>query len=340
MITQNQSYSTYPFGFQLPGRNESAGDYRYGFNGMEKDDEILGSSNNYTTKFRQYDCRVARWLSVDFWSDKYPWQSTYCAMDNNPNILVDPSGLGVESTIVTDNGDGTYKVVGGSTTDGDKGIYVVELNDAGEYERTGEVIGVSLTMNSFYNEDKGSEGWYGTINLNAKDEKADDGLRFLRDEIIDSKIGVLEYISKAKGKEELDFKHRGFEDGMNKLEHYYRGYSIGSKVIPISGIPGITAVELPLIASARDIGNFAAGYVAGYAGVSWASAQIAFDILESYQKGSPSTEQKGTRDAQRLGWNDGKTKRHQEMLKEDKTRGVDIRYGPKEKPFWWDWFFD
>jgi hypothetical protein len=39
-----------------------------------------------------------------------------------------------DSTEVTDNGDGTYKVVGGKIDDGDNGIYVVDNNG----NRTGE----------------------------------------------------------------------------------------------------------------------------------------------------------------------------------------------------------
>ncbi|WMJ74875.1 hypothetical protein RCC89_17155 [Cytophagaceae bacterium ABcell3] len=35
----------YPFGMMMPGRNYSSQDYRYGFNGMEKDDEVKGSGN-------------------------------------------------------------------------------------------------------------------------------------------------------------------------------------------------------------------------------------------------------------------------------------------------------
>jgi len=34
------------------------GGYRYAFNGMEKDDEVKGSGNSYTTEFRQYDSRL------------------------------------------------------------------------------------------------------------------------------------------------------------------------------------------------------------------------------------------------------------------------------------------
>src|SRR5690606_13452730 len=52
-------------GSLLPGRSGNAGDYRYGFNGYEADDEIKGERNSYTTQFRQYDPRLFRWLSPD-----------------------------------------------------------------------------------------------------------------------------------------------------------------------------------------------------------------------------------------------------------------------------------
>jgi len=55
----------YPFGMQMPGRSYNSGEYRYGFNGMEKDDEVKGSGNSYTTEFRQYDPRLGRWMSLD-----------------------------------------------------------------------------------------------------------------------------------------------------------------------------------------------------------------------------------------------------------------------------------
>jgi len=32
---------------------------------MEKDDDIKGSWNSYTTEFREYDPRIARWFSID-----------------------------------------------------------------------------------------------------------------------------------------------------------------------------------------------------------------------------------------------------------------------------------
>jgi RHS repeat-associated protein len=66
------------------------GNYRYGFNGMEKDDEVKGSGNSYTTYFRQYDPRLGRWLSIDPKPDA--WQSHYTSMDNNPLMYTDPNG--------------------------------------------------------------------------------------------------------------------------------------------------------------------------------------------------------------------------------------------------------
>jgi RHS repeat-associated protein len=66
---------------------------RYGFNGMEKDDEVKGSGNSYTTEFRQYDARLGRWLSIDPLTLNYPSQSPYAAFNNNPIYYSDPTGL-------------------------------------------------------------------------------------------------------------------------------------------------------------------------------------------------------------------------------------------------------
>jgi len=72
----------YPFGFAMDNRNFSSSDYRFGFNGMEKDDEMKGSGNSYTTEFRQYDSRLGRWLSLDPRIDFQ--RSPYSSMGDNP----------------------------------------------------------------------------------------------------------------------------------------------------------------------------------------------------------------------------------------------------------------
>ncbi|MFT7155853.1 MAG: RHS repeat-associated protein, partial [Parvicella sp.] len=65
-------------------------DYRYGFNGMEKDDEVKGKGNSYTTHFRQMDPRLGRWLTID--PVFQPEQSPYTSMDCNPIAYNDPNG--------------------------------------------------------------------------------------------------------------------------------------------------------------------------------------------------------------------------------------------------------
>jgi hypothetical protein len=44
----------YPFGMQMVGRNGSTNSYRYGFNGMEKDDEVRGMEMLWSLAEGQY----------------------------------------------------------------------------------------------------------------------------------------------------------------------------------------------------------------------------------------------------------------------------------------------
>jgi len=65
--------------------------YRYGYQGSEKDNEVNSSNGtSYTTEFRQLDTRLGRWFSSD--PVFQPWQSSYTSMDNNPINLTDVDG--------------------------------------------------------------------------------------------------------------------------------------------------------------------------------------------------------------------------------------------------------
>jgi RHS repeat-associated protein len=82
-----------PFGVLLPGRHSVISEYRYGLNGMEKDDEIKNiEGSSYDFGARLYDPRVARWLTQDALSIKKPDLSPYQAFKNNPVVYVDPDG--------------------------------------------------------------------------------------------------------------------------------------------------------------------------------------------------------------------------------------------------------
>jgi RHS repeat-associated protein len=78
----------------LPGRQltPASGNYRYGFNGKEKDNELKGDGNSYNFGMRIYNPRVGKWLSKDPKFQKYPHFSPYCAFANNPNYYIDPEG--------------------------------------------------------------------------------------------------------------------------------------------------------------------------------------------------------------------------------------------------------
>lgn len=65
--------------------------YRFGFNGMEKDPEITGQEgSHYTASFWEYDTRIARRWNVD--PVTYPWHSPYATFNNNPILFLDIEG--------------------------------------------------------------------------------------------------------------------------------------------------------------------------------------------------------------------------------------------------------
>ncbi|MCB9236126.1 MAG: hypothetical protein H6581_31045 [Bacteroidia bacterium] len=89
MVVANDYYA---FGMLMPGRNQSSDSYRYGFNGMEKDDEVKGTGNSYDFGARLLDVRLGRWLSVDPYWKKYMPISTYHFTLNKPIVFKDNNG--------------------------------------------------------------------------------------------------------------------------------------------------------------------------------------------------------------------------------------------------------
>ena len=195
--------------------------------------------------------------------------------------FIDPDGM--FSTDVTQNDDGTYKVVGGDINDGDKNIYVVDT----EGNRTGETIGESLTMESFYFSEDGT--WKGTIDPNDRS-----GTDFINNDIVgDRSLGLVSYMFNGTGGGKYDFKRQGAKKGDSNYDnpdYFYRGMSFGK-----------TKAGKNIFASARDLGNYAAGYIAGKNGLSWFESRLGFDTLQSIQDFSISTESSSTQEGQKAG---------------------------------------
>ncbi len=84
----------YPFGMPMPSRKFSQPNtnYRFGFNGMEKDNDVYGEGNAYTTEYRMYDARLGRWFSIDPVEENSFVESPYVNNRNNPISCMDPDG--------------------------------------------------------------------------------------------------------------------------------------------------------------------------------------------------------------------------------------------------------
>jgi len=67
-------------------------DYRFGFNGQEKDNEIKGIGNSLAFKYRVYDSRLGKFLSTDPLAHSYPWNSTYAFAENDVIRFIDLEG--------------------------------------------------------------------------------------------------------------------------------------------------------------------------------------------------------------------------------------------------------
>src|SRR5699024_10860205 len=160
--------------------------------------------------------------------------------------FVDPDGLSVampDWIEVSKNNDGTYNVEDG-VANADMNVYVVDENGC----RTGGVIGQTLTTHSFFSDDgdviKGA-----TIDLNDQS-----GQKFISGEIVGDNPFIGSYMLNATGGEVYDFKTRGINErpeNVSRTQYAYRGMPLNGK-----------------IASARDVGNYAAGYIAGKNGLS------------------------------------------------------------------------
>ncbi|MBX2900740.1 MAG: hypothetical protein KF775_13885 [Cyclobacteriaceae bacterium] len=90
-VVQTNDY--YAFGSSMPGRNFSSANYRYGFNGKEKDDNGEFGNATYDYGFRIYNPSIGRFLSEDPLTSKYPELTPYQFASNTPIWAIDVDGL-------------------------------------------------------------------------------------------------------------------------------------------------------------------------------------------------------------------------------------------------------
>ena len=190
-------------------------------------------------------------LAADFAS----W-SPYTYVYDNPIIFTDPTGMQGESTIVEQNDDGTYRVVG-AADDGDTGVYVGS--------KEGKKIGNSVSPVSFMNKGKAVKNAIIDLESTAGQEFLD-GLILS----VETGLGLYEYGTQATGGQPYDFKKECLDEclspGENRIYQYRGGVLKGN-----------------IIASARDVGNIGAGWIAGRKGLPWRAFRLAANTLETKQ---------------------------------------------------------
>ena len=264
-----------PFGEHFVNERSAAYDERFTFTGKERDAET-----GYYYHGARFNSSDIGWLSVDPMADKYPSMSPYAYCAWNPVKLVDPEG---EEIDVEDLGSGTYKIIGGKLND-NLNVYV---NRNGQ--RTGVILGQTFTKYSFFD---GNNNLKKDVIIDMNDNS---GQNFL-DHFIKNTPSINTYVfdDKKGGRTggECDFKNRDLNEDMNATLYRSRGMTIdvgdGKK-----------------IASAKDIGNYAAGYIAGKKGLSWFTARKGFDTYEMISNKKFKGEPPVTKEAEWLGYKDG-----------------------------------
>lgn len=165
----------------------------------------------------------------------------------------DPTGMQGETTIVGDNGDGTFTVTG-YIDDGKTDVVTTN----------GEKIGNSLTTHSFLDDNEN------LVTGAVIDMSSNEGQLFL-DELKGHDPGLVQYANNAKGYEPYDFKTNCMDMCLGEeeqLQYKYRGGVLSDGTI----------------ASARDIGNIGAGYVAGKNDLNWRIFRYVANTLQTKQK--------------------------------------------------------
>ncbi|MCM1491011.1 MAG: hypothetical protein NC095_09325, partial [Muribaculum sp.] len=209
---------------------------------------------------------------------------------NDPVNAFDPDG---RSTWVTDIGDGLYQVIGGDLNDKDRNVYVYTNDKNGKPTVRGKSIGKTATMTSFYNSDynEGEGRWTTESIIDMNDSS---GEQFLSGIINENPPLFDDYIVNAQNGGLYDFKVSNGTSGTTKELDHYRGMQIGK-----------AKDGSPVLASARDIGNIAAGYIAAVNGLSWKTARLGFDGYQTIVNGTLSIEGISTQSAELYGYTIG-----------------------------------
>ncbi len=233
---------------------------------------------------RDYVASFPRFNAIDPMAASSAAYSPYLYSNGDPVNNIDPNG---RSTQVKQTGANTYEVIGGAL-DGDLNVYQYTQDKNGNFTVKGNSIGTSVTETSFYDSDKNAWNKGSVIDLSDTS-----GQEFLSRMMTDTPF-LDDYAINAKNAHPYDFKStNGTATKKYDRDQYHRG-------MPIS----LSEDGPSQIASARDVGNIAAGYVVASNGLPYKVARVFFDAYQRLQSGD-AMEGVTSTSAQRLGYNLG-----------------------------------
>ena len=129
----------------MPGRQFNAGNYRYGMNGQENDNEITGNVGTHTSaEYWEYDTRLGRRWNRD--PVTYSHQSTYACFNNNPIYFADPLGLEGEDWYKGKNGKVFWKEGDAATAEFEGETY----ENIGATYTQNDVVDGNIVTSEFY----------------------------------------------------------------------------------------------------------------------------------------------------------------------------------------------
>ncbi|WP_161964263.1 DUF6443 domain-containing protein [Chitinophaga flava] len=256
----------YPFGLKINAISSNAypnTDYYENtlkFNGKYLNEKELKDNRGlklHDFGARMYDAAIGRWMGHDPKSSDFPKSSPYSFGLNNPGRYIDPDGRAAvpPSTFVDQYGN----VVGGTTGDGDRGVYMVKgltrenfnIFKTDTYKSEGAKLGETFSVYSFL--EPSTNIWMGHINMLSMDAKSELTLATNMFKEYQKNHSSFEsfsyYKSNAGNLQTYDIKTWGVTDKwgrMSEAEKFNHVYTASFAA------PGI-------IMTRRDEGNYAAG---------------------------------------------------------------------------------
>ena len=220
----------------------------------------FGVGRWYDYGARWYDASGGRFTSVDPLAEDYSFQSPYAYATNNPVLLRDILGMGVESTHIDEYGN-----VIAEYDDGDDGVYVYESGTTQKqinFDRvsTGMTGGLGL-----YIGDLGGELDISSFFGNKLDVSA----------VLASVMSISEWVSEVK-------KHGNWDLKNNKTTIFGVAWNFDKTN------SGFTKFKFGDISfeHAADVGNFHAGFTGAKAGIPANLQFVGAGVIEQLKKGT------------------------------------------------------